>query len=213
MPEQRDPMTDSLLWPETGPSSPLAQKIAALQGMDRHGLRIAFRKVFRREAPEGVGRALLGRIIAYRMQALAHGDLEPWEEAVLAELLAAGRSRRARDLPSDPGNRGRTLVAGESPAEGQVGAGSRIGRKQTGSGHRNGPSAHRPRHHRPGTMLFREHAGEMHRVTIRHEGYEWRGERFTSLSEIARRITGTNWNGPRFFGLREKERQAQEKRP
>jgi hypothetical protein len=27
-------------------------------------------------------------------------------------------------------------------------------------------------------------------------------ETFSSLSEIAFRITGTKWNGPRFFGLR-----------
>ena len=33
-------------------------------------------------------------------------------------------------------------------------------------------------------------------------GFEYRGERFGSLSEIARRITGTRWSGPLFFGLK-----------
>jgi hypothetical protein len=33
-------------------------------------------------------------------------------------------------------------------------------------------------------------------------GYQWQGQVYKSLSDIARRITGTRWNGPRFFGLR-----------
>jgi len=33
-------------------------------------------------------------------------------------------------------------------------------------------------------------------------GFEYRGERFRSLSEIARRITGTRWSGPLFFALK-----------
>ena len=33
-------------------------------------------------------------------------------------------------------------------------------------------------------------------------GFLYRGERFGSLSEVARKITGVRWNGPRFFGLR-----------
>ena len=59
------------------------------------------------------------------------------------------------------------------------------------------------RPHRPGTVFLREHAGEMHRVTVIKDGFEWKGQSFTSLSQIAKAITGTSWNGPRFFGLRE----------
>ena len=33
-------------------------------------------------------------------------------------------------------------------------------------------------------------------------GFEYDGERYRSLTEIARRITGAHWSGPRFFGLR-----------
>jgi len=39
-------------------------------------------------------------------------------------------------------------------------------------------------------------------VTVLESGYEHNGNRFKSLSEIARRITGTRWSGPLFFGLR-----------
>lgn len=46
---------------------------------------------------------------------------------------------------------------------------------------------------KPGTRLIRE----------------WRGERYRSLSEVARAITGAHWSGPRFFGLRRRSRDAQ----
>jgi len=40
-------------------------------------------------------------------------------------------------------------------------------------------------------------------VTVTPEGlFELNGQRFKSLSAVARHITGTQWNGPRFFGLR-----------
>lgn len=56
----------------------------------------------------------------------------------------------------------------------------------------------------PGTQLVREHAGQVHRVTVTAAGYMWNGATYDSLSPIAQAITGTRWNGPRFFGLRER---------
>jgi len=58
-----------------------------------------------------------------------------------------------------------------------------------------------------GTRLVREWNGERHEVTVVPGGFEYRGNRFPSLSAIARIITGTRWNGPGFFGLREKRGQ------
>jgi Protein of unknown function (DUF2924) len=52
-----------------------------------------------------------------------------------------------------------------------------------------------------GTKLIREWKGKVHEVVIAGDGYVWGGERYRSLSEIARAITGTRWSGPRFFGL------------
>jgi Protein of unknown function (DUF2924) len=57
---------------------------------------------------------------------------------------------------------------------------------------------------KPGTILAREHEGELHRVMVLKDGFAWNGATCRSLSEVARAITGTNWNGPRFFGLRDK---------
>ena len=55
---------------------------------------------------------------------------------------------------------------------------------------------------RPGTRLVREWRGVTHMVLIHADGIEWRGQRYRSLSLVARKITGARWSGPRFFGLR-----------
>jgi hypothetical protein len=64
---------------------------------------------------------------------------------------------------------------------------------------------------RAGTKLLRQFQGEMHEVLVGDEGFEYRGKRYESLSEIARQITGTRWSGPLFFGLKkgQKVRSAQ----
>ena len=53
-----------------------------------------------------------------------------------------------------------------------------------------------------GTRLVREWRGVTHTVLIHADGIEWRGQRYRSLSVVAREITGARWSGPRFFGLR-----------
>jgi hypothetical protein len=55
---------------------------------------------------------------------------------------------------------------------------------------------------KPGTVLTRTWRGVPHQVRVTDEGFEYRGERFGSLSEVARRITGTRWSGPLFFDLK-----------
>ena len=54
----------------------------------------------------------------------------------------------------------------------------------------------------PGTKLSREWQGAVHEVQVLPDGFGYGGDRFKSLSEVARTITGARWNGPRFFGLR-----------
>jgi hypothetical protein len=57
---------------------------------------------------------------------------------------------------------------------------------------------------KPGTRLVREWRGVTHTVLIHADGIEWRGQRYHSLSVVARKITGARWSGPRFFGLRQR---------
>ena len=63
-----------------------------------------------------------------------------------------------------------------------------------------------PRNPVVGTKLIREWDGVEHTVTVLKDGFDWGGQRYKSLSAVARAITGTRWNGYRFFGLRERKR-------
>jgi hypothetical protein len=54
---------------------------------------------------------------------------------------------------------------------------------------------------RPGAMLVRTWRGQTHTVQVLQDGFEHQGQRYRSLSQIARTITGAHWSGPRFFGL------------
>lgn len=161
----------------------LAAELDALPGMDIAALRTQYRQLHRKAAPPHLPRWLLVRIVAYRVQALALGDLDP-ETIRILERVARDRAR------------GMT-------------AGNRDGAKGGAKCERAAASANSvatvPYRLRPGTHLVREHGGELHRVVVLESGFSWNGSTFTSLSEIARTITGTSWNGPAFFGLRSKK--------
>jgi hypothetical protein len=53
-----------------------------------------------------------------------------------------------------------------------------------------------------GTRLIREWRGRTYVAEVIEGGIELDGQRYASLSHVARAITGTRWSGPRFFGLR-----------
>ncbi len=63
---------------------------------------------------------------------------------------------------------------------------------------------------KPGSRLIREWRGEVHRVTVLDDGFDYRDTRYASLSRIARTITGAHWSGPLFFGLRKTGSQTNE---
>lgn len=54
---------------------------------------------------------------------------------------------------------------------------------------------------RPGAKLVREWQGRTWTVEVTDGGFLMAGDRYVSLSAIARKITGARWSGPRFFGL------------
>lgn len=53
-----------------------------------------------------------------------------------------------------------------------------------------------------GTRFIREWNGRTIAVTAVEGGFDWEGQDYRSLSEIARKVTGAHWSGPRFFGLK-----------
>jgi len=54
---------------------------------------------------------------------------------------------------------------------------------------------------RPGHAIVRRYKGETPRVTVLANGFEFRGDRYGSLSAIAKAVTGSHVNGFRFFRL------------
>ncbi len=57
---------------------------------------------------------------------------------------------------------------------------------------------------KPGAKLVREWRGRSHTVIVLEDGFDYGGQRYSSLSKIARAITGAHWSGPRFFGLQKR---------
>lgn len=153
----------------------LSQEVAALASLDLEELRGRWRKLFRGRAPAHLPRYLLLRIIAYRIQANALGDLDRETVRFLDAVAEDWQKRRA--------------------------AGQRSSKRPPPI-----PPVPDKRSLKPGTILAREHDGELHRVVVLDDGFAWNGATYRSLSEVARAITGTNWNGLRFFGLRDKAR-------
>ncbi len=125
-------------------------------------------------------RSLMVRVLAYRLQVDAFGDLD----AELVRQLARIAEERA----------GAKLGSDSSEASGQ-----RLSLEAIGV------SDQRAGRLQPGCVLVREHAGAMHHVMVLADGFAWNGQTFSSLSKVALAITGTSWNGPRFFGLDRKQ--------
>ena len=60
----------------------------------------------------------------------------------------------------------------------------------------------------PGTILTRIYDDVEHHVLVRGvRDFEYRGQRFTSLTALAKVITGCPWSGPLFFGLKARSEQ------
>jgi hypothetical protein len=160
----------------------LSSDLAGLKALDLHDLRARWRRLMRTAAPEHLSRSLLLRLVAYKLQARIHGDLDPETARYLtrvakerARRLKAGEKRKPKQPPPVP----------PVPADTSL---------------------------KSGTLIGREFNGTMHRVMVVEGGYAWNGTTHKSLSEIARKITGTRWNGPRFFGLRSRSAASAEGR-
>ena len=70
--------------------------------------------------------------------------------------------------------------------------------------HTSGSSAQYAIRPKTGTRYVREYDGKLHEVTVLDFGYEYQGNAYRSLTEIAKVITGAKWSGPAFFGLKRK---------
>lgn len=164
--------------PSRGPAAPasLADEIRALKGLTNAELQERFAAVHGFESRSN-NRDYLWKRIAWRLQELAEGGLSDEDRARAAALAQDGKLR-AR--PPRGAVEAAVAAVAKHPLD-----------------HRLPPA---------GTVLRKEHGGEIHEVTVLADGFAYRGATFKSLSRVAREITGAAWNGFLWFGLTPRRR-------
>ena len=146
-----------------------------------------YREVFQEEA-RSRHREHLFRRIAWRLQALAEGD------------LSARARGRAEQIGQDADLR---MVA---PRDFLTVGGERM---ETTGGSQNRRDSRLPL---PGALLTRKWKGRTILVEVLAKGFRYENRQYSSLSAIATAITGTRWNGLAFFGLTRPVRRARKER-
>ena len=153
-------------------STAIECEIGRMRQMALGDLRTRFVELFG-EPPRSRHKEHLVRRIAWRLQALAEGDLSQ-------------RARhRAAQLASDADLR---LAPPREKSKATLSTAART-------------TARDERLPMPGTILVRQYHGQTLEVKVFQEGFEYDGRISKSLTAVAKRITGKHWNGYHFFGL------------
>ncbi len=160
-------------------NSSVRMHIEEVQRMTVGSLREKYREVFGEESRSNHKQFLIRRI-AWRLQAIAEGDLS--ERARL----------RAMEIANDADLRIRAPKGFLRSEQGDA-ADRTIVSRFNGT-----KDARLPL---PGTEIIREYRGKRIVVRVLEDGFEYDERRFRSLSAIACEVTGTRWNGFLFFGL------------
>ena len=156
----------------------VAKEVAAMERMTVTELKRKYEDVFGEACRSNHKRWLVKRII-WRMQANQEGDLS--ERA----------RRRAAELANDADLRVK------APPKKKISATPVPQQRVTGRI----STSHDPRIPLPGVVLTREYKGRELRVTVLPDGFEHNGEKYGSLTAVARAITGSHTSGFLFFGL------------
>ncbi|HTU22569.1 MAG TPA: DUF2924 domain-containing protein [Gemmataceae bacterium] len=150
----------------------IVNEVAALQRLSVAQLRQRFADLFG-EATAASNRTWLIKRIAWRMQALAEGDLSQRARQRAAELardadlrLNPPPSKTPTPPPPEP-------VRISAPVD--------------------------PRLPPPGTILVRPYKGQLVQVQVLTDGFAYAGRVYASLSAVAKTVTGSHTNGFLFF--------------
>jgi hypothetical protein len=160
------------------------EKLAELQRLSAAQLRLRYAEIFGEPTRTGNKRWLIKRL-AWRLQALAEGDLSDRARQHAAELA---NDADLRLLPP------RTIPLGESSVSPSRQPTSTSVKEVT-------TPCHDERLPPPGSLLTRLYKSQTHEVKILQHGFEYQGQVFASLSALAKQITGTHCNGFWFFRL------------
>jgi hypothetical protein len=158
-------------------------ELAELRRLSLDDLRLRWRNNWGRLTPAPLSRSLLSRVMAYRLQAEAFGDLDRKTVRLLERMANGAAEKLGADESATPGS--------DEQAEPKVSSAR---------------AAYEPLIFKPGAVLIREWQGRLARVTVVDDGFAWNCETYASVSAVAFAITGTKWNGLRFFGLQHRDR-------
>jgi hypothetical protein len=155
----------------------VAKEVAALERMTVDQLRSKYADVFGEPTRSRHKQYLVKRII-WRMQANAEGGLSERARKRAMELANDADLRvtppRERKPAPGAGERTRTVSAKVRAHNGLL----------------------------PGSVIKRDYKGRTIRVNVLADGFEYEGERYKSLTAVAKAVSGKHWNGFHFFGLR-----------
>jgi hypothetical protein len=157
----------------------VAKEVATMRRMTVGELREKYADVFG-EGTQARNKQWLIKRIAWRIQANEEGDLS--ERAL----------RRANELANDADLR---LTA---PRERKPSSDPLQDAKASDCAPAN---ARLPL---PGSTITRPYKGRNIEVKVLHDGFEYDGDKYKSLSAVAKAVTGTHWNGYHFFNLKKK---------
>ena len=155
----------------------IEKEVAALRRMTVNELRGKYTTVFG-ENTNARHKEWLVRRITWRMQALAEGDISERARQRAAELAndADLRTSAPKAPKPTPGSEDRTKTATISfPSDDRLPL--------------------------PGTIITRQYKGQLFRVRVLPNGFDFEGEVYKSLSAVAKVITGSHCNGYLFFRL------------
>jgi hypothetical protein len=152
-------------------------ELTALQRLTIQQLRGRYAEVYG-EGTSASNRVWLIKRIAWRLQALAEGDLTERARHRAAELANDADLRS-----SPPKDRQATMVAADGTETVVL------------------PFKVDDRLPPAGTILTREYKGTLVQVQVLQSGFEYAGQVYKSLSAVAKAVTGSHVNGYAFFRL------------
>ena len=152
--------------------------LSALEQMTVGQLRQKYAEIFG-EPTHGRHKQYLIKRIIWRMQANAYGGLS---ERALQRARALANLADLRLTAPRPGTSSAMTatraIAPAAPADDRL--------------------------PQPGTIVTRVYKGRTLQVEVLADGFAFDGERYDSLTAVARAATGSHWNGYLFFGLKAK---------
>ncbi len=162
----------------------IAKELAAMRRMTVTQLRTRFVEVLG-EQTRSSNRQHLIRRIAWRLQALEHGTLSQRARRKAVELADEANLRLTAPKNAP------LAVAPPRPVDTDQYRDRRL------------PP--------PGNVIACKYKGQLLRVNVLEDGFEYEGLRYRTLSSVAKVITGSHLNGYAFFGLGQRRRATRKK--